>query len=95
MTGGKPWDDTESGRDDPVAAAFGAELRARRQAAGRTQADVAEAAGVHAVTVSLIERGKRQPSLGVAFRLSEALGLDRVALAAAAADRLRRSSGDE
>ena len=88
MSEAKPWDDTENGRNAPVAAAFGAELRARRKASGRTQADLAEAAGVHAVTVSLIERGKRQPSLGVAFRLSAALGLPDDGLARATAARL-------
>lgn len=76
MTDGKPWDDTESGRDAGVAAAFGDELRSRRKAAGLTQAVVAERAGVHAVTVSLLERGKRQPSLGVVLRLADALGDD-------------------
>ena len=88
MSDGRPWDDTDSGRDARVAATFGAELRARRLAAGLTQAVVAERAGVHAVTVSLLERGKRQPSLGVAFRLSTALGLARTELAEAVADAL-------
>ena len=88
MTDGRPWDDTEGGRDARVAAAFGVELRARRRTAGLTQAVVAERAGVHAVTVSLIERGKRQPSLGVSFRLSAALGLPRDGLARATAEAL-------
>lgn len=88
MSEAKPWDDTENGRDASIAEAFGAELRARRKALGKTQADIAEKAGVHAVTVSLIERGKRQPSLGVSFRLSAALGLPRDALARATAARL-------
>ena len=88
MSRSKPWEDTERGRDADVAAAFGAELRARRLAAGRTQADLAEAAGLHEGSVSLLELGKRQPSLGVAFRLSQALGLSRLALPAAASDRM-------
>ena len=88
MSTGKPWDDTESGRDRAVAVAFGAELRERRLADGRTQVELAEAAGVHNGTVSLLERGRRQPSLGVAFRLSAALGLPRDGLAGATARRL-------
>ena len=87
MTDGKPWDDTERGRDAGLAAAYGAEIRARRRAAGLTQAVVAERAGVHAVTVSLVERGKRQPSLGVAFRLAEAVGADVLELLGAVRDR--------
>jgi transcriptional regulator with XRE-family HTH domain len=89
MRGSRPWDDTERGRDAAVASAFGTELRARRTQAGRTQAALAEAAGVSEAAVSLLERGKRQPSLGVAFRLSAALGLEADALARATAARLR------
>lgn len=92
MNRGKPWDDTESGRDARVAAAFGAELRAERKGIGWTQARVAEAAAVHAVTVSLIERGKRQPSLGVALRLSEALGLEPTSLVVRTSSRLSEES---
>lgn len=81
MKRAKPWNDTAAGRGAETAAAFGAELRARRLAAGRTQADVAEAAGLHEGSVSLLERGRRQPSLDVSFRLSEALGLGATAWA--------------
>ena len=88
MSGSRPWDDTERGRDAAVAAAFGAEVRARRVAAGRTQTQLAEAAGLSVSAVSFMERGKRQPSLGVAFRLSAALGLPRDGLARATAARL-------
>ena len=88
MSGGRPWDDTKRGRGRSVAAAFGAELRARREAADLTQARLAEAAGLSVSGVSALERGQRQPSLTVAFDLSRALGLTADALARATAGRL-------
>ena len=90
MSGGRPWDDTERGRGRSVAAAFGAELRSRREAAGLTQARLAEAAGVSVSGVSALERGQRQPSLTVAFDLSRALSLRTDELARATAERLSR-----
>lgn len=88
MSGSRPWDDTERGRDEPVAIVFGEELRARRRSAGWTQARLAEAARLSVSAISFIERGKRQPSLGAAFRLSAALGLAADGLARATAARL-------
>ena len=88
----KPWDDTETGRGAAVATAFGAELRARRLGAGRTQADVAEAAGLHGGTVSALERGTRQPSLDVVLRLADALGDDVLDVVAEVRGRLQEQS---
>ena len=90
MTTGRPWDDTERGRGAAVAAAFGAELRARRAGHGLTQGALAEAAGLSVSAISALERGRRQPSLSAAFRLSAALGLGRDGLARATAARLDR-----
>lgn len=88
MSGGRPWDDTERGRGESVAVAFGRELRSRREAGGWTQAQVAEAAGLSVSGVSAMERGRRQPSLSASFELSRALGLESDALARATAARL-------
>ena len=45
-----------------------------RRRAGRTQADVAKAAGIPASVLSAYERGRRQPSLANASRIIDALG---------------------
>ena len=74
MPRGKPWEETERGRDESVAVAFGRVLRQEREKSGLTQTALAERAGLHSTTVSMLERGRRQPSLGVSFRLSVALG---------------------
>jgi transcriptional regulator with XRE-family HTH domain len=49
-------------------------LAALRRRAGRTQADVAAAAGIPATVLSAYERGRRQPSLMMAGRILDALG---------------------
>ncbi len=54
---------------------FGERLRAAREAAGLTQAELADTAGIHRVDVNRYERGKFEPSLSVAFRLADALGV--------------------
>lgn len=52
----------------------GATLRTLRLRTGRTQVDVAVAAGVPASVLSAYERGRRQPSLAMAGRIIDALG---------------------
>ncbi|MBD7979316.1 MULTISPECIES: helix-turn-helix transcriptional regulator [Oerskovia] len=49
-------------------------VRARRAALGLTQAELAERLGVSRQTVISIERGRFDPSLPLAFRLSALLG---------------------
>jgi transcriptional regulator with XRE-family HTH domain len=56
------------------AVAFGRTLRARRQAAGVTQEELAYSAGVHRTFVSLLERGERSPSFEAMRKLASALG---------------------
>ena len=53
---------------------FGRAIRRRREAAGISQEDLAYEAGVHRTYVSLLERGKANPSLAVIERLAIALG---------------------
>lgn len=55
--------------------AFAAALRAERQRAGLTQAQLAERAGVPVGTLAKAEQGERQVSVGLAASLAQALGL--------------------
>lgn len=55
--------------------AFGKVLRIVRREAGLTQEQLAHAAEVDRTFVSLIERGERQPTIRVLFRLADALGV--------------------
>jgi transcriptional regulator with XRE-family HTH domain len=52
---------------------FGQRVRALRRAAGLTQEALAEASGLHRVTIGLIERAQRE--VGVTAVLPLALGL--------------------
>jgi transcriptional regulator with XRE-family HTH domain len=53
---------------------FGRRLRKYREAAGLSQAELADRAGVHRRTVIKIERGEREPHWPTAVALAEALG---------------------
>lgn len=53
--------------------AFGKVLRAVRREVGLTQEQLAHSAEIDRTFVSLIERGERQPTVRVIFRLAEAL----------------------
>lgn len=55
--------------------AFGKVLRAVRKEAGLTQEQLAHAADLDRTFVSLMERGGRQPTVRVLFRLATALGV--------------------
>jgi transcriptional regulator with XRE-family HTH domain len=50
-------------------------LRDRRQRIGQSQADLAEAVGVHVRQIRRYESGEQQPVLSVAVRLADALGI--------------------
>lgn len=63
------------GKKRLTGATFGARLRAARAAADVTQAELAERAGVHRVDVNRYENDKVQPSLDVAWKLADALGV--------------------
>lgn len=49
-------------------------IRARREAAGLTQAEVAERAGLHVITMSRLENDQANPTLQTLQRLATALG---------------------
>lgn len=53
--------------------AFGAVIRKRRLAAGYSQEDFADHAGVHRTYMSAIELGKVSVSIGIAAKLAKAL----------------------
>jgi len=51
-------------------------IRERREALEVTQHDVAELSGVSVNTLSAIETGRANPSIGVVQRIAEVLGLE-------------------
>lgn len=53
--------------------AFGKVLRRRRKLAGLTQEQLALEADVQRNYVSLMERGKNQPTITIVFKLADAL----------------------
>jgi len=55
---------------------LGAEIRALREDAGRSQAAIARAAGVNQAHVSRIEAGTAEPSVAVLLAIGTALGAD-------------------
>ena len=73
--------------------AVGRELRAERQDAERTLADVAEEAGVSIQYLSEVERGLKEPSSEVLGAVAGALGLRLVDLTTRVARSLRGISG--
>lgn len=56
-------------------AIFGARLKNLRQAAGLTQAQLAERAGVASSLIGHIENGKREVGIGKVWPLARALGV--------------------
>jgi transcriptional regulator with XRE-family HTH domain len=75
---------------DP-AIAFGQVLRALRRGAGLSQEQLAFAAEIERNFVSLIERGKNQPTIRVIFKLAQALGLPASTMLSLVEDMLRES----
>ena len=53
---------------------FGKIVRAKREAAGFSQEELAEFAAIHPTYVGLVERGKRNPTLDISDRIAKALG---------------------
>lgn len=54
---------------------YGRAIKVARAMAGLQQKEVAEMAGIDPSHISLIEMGKRQPSVGTLEKLSKALGI--------------------
>ena len=55
---------------------FGTAVRNRRMAVGMSQENLAEKAALHPTYVSMVERGVRNATLGVAARIAKALKVD-------------------
>ncbi len=60
----------------PAAQIFGLRLKARRKALGLTQAQLFTATGITAGYLSLVERGRANPTLDMMVQLSEAVGAE-------------------
>lgn len=73
--------------------AFAHELRDRRKAVNLSQEELAERAGIHRTYVSLLERGLKNPTLEVTFRLAEVLNLSPAELVSAVENRIAQSTG--
>lgn len=61
--------------NQPLVAAFADALREARQKAGMTQEELAERADVSVRFISLLETGRRQPSLSALAAVSAGLGM--------------------
>jgi transcriptional regulator with XRE-family HTH domain len=55
--------------------ALGHEIKKAREVLQKSQEALAFEAGIHRTYVSLIERGKKSPTLAVIVRLAKALGI--------------------
>lgn len=64
------------GNADISVLTFGEFIRNARTTRGLTQQEVAVRANVEQAYLSKVERGVREPSLGIALRICQALNLD-------------------
>lgn len=76
-----------------LSAAFARVVKAHRTRKGLSQETLAEAAEIHPTYVGLLERGKRKPTIDVAQRLANALGLKLSTLIIEAESAGRRNVG--
>ena len=67
----------------PTAQQFGKRLRALREAAGKSQGDLAGRAGLSRTYLNQLEAGRRDPSLSTLTRLARALSVKLEALISA------------
>lgn len=65
---------------DPRLVSFGLRLRAARKAAGLSQTELGERAGLHRVTVARLEAGKHDITFTSLVQLAEALSVSPSAL---------------
>lgn len=74
-----------------VKEAFGESLREARQRAGISQEKLAHQCGLDRTTLSLLERGKQQPTLGTILLLADHLGIRASTLVARVEDKIGES----
>jgi len=72
--------------EDWLRAAFGALLRKLREERGLSQAQLALESELDQTFVSLLERGRRQPTLGTLFAICDALRVEPAVVVSALAD---------
>lgn len=72
--------------DQAIASEFGRRLAKARREAGLTQEQLAERAGLHAVTISTLETAARAASVPTLVRLAQALAIDPAELVAGMTD---------
>ena len=65
-----------SPEDSPLAKSFGQSLRQLRLRRGISQEELGFESGYHRTYISLLERGKKSPSLQTIFRLAKALKVE-------------------
>jgi transcriptional regulator with XRE-family HTH domain len=78
-----------------VAKEFGRVLRSLRNGTGKSQEDVAADAKMDRTYPSLLENGRRTPTLGILFNLARALDIKAELLVALTARRLAGSSAED
>jgi len=79
-------------RNQTLIEALAVELKTRRLELGWSQEDLAGASDLDRPYISVMEVGKKQPTLSVLFRLAEALGLTFEELAGRVEKRYRRAA---
>jgi transcriptional regulator with XRE-family HTH domain len=67
---------TQDMKEIPLEKAFGLVLRRLRQDGGLSQEALGFESGYHRTYISLLERGRKSPSLQTIFNLSRALKID-------------------
>jgi transcriptional regulator with XRE-family HTH domain len=72
--------------EDWLRAAFGALLKRLREERGLSQAQLALESELDQTFVSLLERGRRQPTLGTLFAICDALRVEPVVVVGALVD---------
>ena len=65
---------------------FGANVRRLREAIGLSQEDLAEVCELHRTYISGVERGVRNPTVAVVFKLAQGLGVSPADLFAGCGD---------
>jgi transcriptional regulator with XRE-family HTH domain len=77
----------------PAEVALAAQLRAERAAAGMTQDQLADAAGLHRMVYIRLETAKRHANVGQLVKIAEAVELPLSELLSRAEDRMVRAQG--
>jgi XRE family transcriptional regulator, fatty acid utilization regulator len=80
MAGRKKKDETDPKPSVDLSRSFGPTLRHWRKKRGYSQEKLARRADIHPTEIGLLERGQREPRLGIITKLAGALGISPSAL---------------